>query len=529
MYVLQPDGSYKWVADSQPTQTGPGGLAGGANPKLPFEETGIGKLWTQLNRKTTPTFSVGGPTQQQLGQSQIGSNYTPGRGSLTSQLGYSQVGMTGGVMVGPGGAPVGQTPTTTEVPTNEVPPTTGTLGSDIVSGTATTDWTKLFQQFRAAGIDAAEATRLAQQQAAENTYAAQMRIAQTTARQNQMAAQQARQQISEQDFLRQRQIMQGAQARGLGASGIEQLAQTQARMQTGQNVNQLVQQEMMANEKLQNYIAGVEADKGQKLANADAQYYDNLFKLAGNDLENAKFLDSTQYRDKVFEWQQKNAADIAANNNLNTRLDLIRIMESQDLSDAGKKAVAAMMIDGGKISEQEGNDLLDQYLGASTGDRIVKGSFDWTTAIAVGSLAAVGIAAAVAFPPIAGGLMTGALGGAGLTVGGTAAAVAGGLTAGAAGGVAAGAVGGGIGNLLQNLSGNIKFNLPGFGEWEGTRAEAIDKNSPDSLVTQAFGDKQAFKDIDFILDGTTIKYNYKGVTYDKFNDAQAAWLRTQGR
>jgi hypothetical protein len=382
----------------------------------------------------------------------------------------------------------------------------GTLTTDgTTTGTPTTDWTQLFQQFRAAGIEAAEATRLAQQQAAQNTYASQLRTAQTTARQNQTAAQQARQQISEQSFMQQRQLTQGAQQRGLGGSGIEQLAQTQSRMQTGQNVNQLVEQEMLANEKVMNYIGSVEAEKGQKLANADAQYYDNIFKLAGNDLENAKFLDSTQYRDKVFDWQQKNAEDITANNNLNTRLDLIKIMESKDLSDAGKKAVAAMMLDGGKITDQEANDLLDQYLGTAAGDKIVKGKYDWTSALVTGGLAAIGLTIAT--------MATGGLS----------------IPAILLGSAIAGTIGGGVSQEIQNLQGKIAFNIPGIGEWKGTRAEAIDKSNPNSLVSRAFGDKQAFKDLQFTLEGTEVRFIYQGTTYDKFNDVQAVWLRAQGR
>jgi hypothetical protein len=336
--------------------------------------------------------------------------------------------------------------------------------------------------------------------------------------------------------MQQRQLMQGAQSRGLGGSGIEQLARTQQRMGTGQNINQLAQQEIVANEKLQNYISSVEAEKGQKLADADAQYYNNLFKLAGNDVENMKFLDSNQYRDKVFDWQKQNAAEITAANNLNTRLDLIGKLQSPDLTDNAKQSLIALMLDGNKINEQEANDLVDQYVSNAAGERLVKGSFDWTTAIAVGALAAAGIAAVVALPPlIAASPFMGAASAAGGTALGLKGAIglaAGATSAGLAGGTAAGVVGGGIGTLFRNLSGNISFTLSDGGTWKGTRADAIDKNNPNSLVSKEFGNRQAFKDIEFILDGTTVKYNYRGQTFDRFNDAQSAWLvssRTQNR
>jgi len=377
------------------------------------------------------------------------------------------------------------------------------FGSAILSGEG--DWVSMFQALRAAGVDAAEASQLARREAAEATYTAQLKNAQTASRQNQLAAQQARQQISEGAFTQERQLLQAASQRGLGGSGVEQLAQTQQRISAGQNINQLTQQQMLSNEKLQNYLGDVEAQKDTKLAEADAQYYNDLFKLAGNDLENMKFLDSNQYRDKVFDWQQKNAADITANNNLNTRLDLIRLLESQDLSDSGKKAVAAMMLEAGKIGDQEANDLLDQYLGTAVGDKLVKGKYDWTSALVTGGLAAAGLTIAT--------IATGGLS----------------IPAVLIGSAIAGTIGGGVSQEIQNLQGNISFNIPGIGEWKGTRAEAINKSNPNSLVSKAFGDKQAFKDIQFTLEGTEVKFIYQGNTYDKFNDVQAVWLRAQGR
>jgi hypothetical protein len=416
---------------------------------------------------------------------------------------------------------------------------TETQPESVDAGAPSTDWTQLFAQFRQSGLDAAEATRLAQQTAAQNTYEAQMRNAQTAARENQMAVRQAREQIAEQSFEQQRALTQGAQSRGLGGSGIEQLARTQQRMGTGRNINQLAQQEMLGNEKLMNYVSEVETKKGEKLAEADAQYYNNLFKLAGNDLENMKFLDSVAYRDKVFDWQKENAKEITDNNNLNTKLDLVGILENPNLSDAGKKSTIAMMLEGNKITQQEANDFADQYLGAAAGDKIIKGKFDWSTAIAVGALAAVGIAAVVAFPPliaatpflgaatVAGGT---ALGATKLAAAGALAKIgAGAATAGLAGGTAAGVTAGGISGLARNLGGKVSYRLSDGTEWNGTRADAIDKNNPNSVVVREFGNRQAFKDMQFALEGTEVKIVYKGVSYDRFKDAQSVWLRTQGR
>jgi hypothetical protein len=310
-------------------------------------------------------------------------------------------------------------------------------------------------------------------------------------------------------------------------------------MGTGQNINQLVQQEMLGNEKLQNFLSDVEAKKGEKLAEADAQYYNDLFKIAGNDLDNVKYLDSIEHRNKVLAWQEKNAQEITDNNNLNTEIDLIKILEDPTLSDTGKKSTIAIMLQGEKITQQKADDLLDQYLGAAAGDRIVKGKFDWTTAIAAGALVAVGIAAAVAFAPllagtsVAAGLTAGITGaaavGKGAAVLGGVKAVTGAAAAATAGGVTAGAAAGGISGLIERLSGNVSYRLSTGEDWKGTRAEAIDKNNPNSVVVREFGTRQSFKDMQFALEGTEVKIIYKGVSYDRFNDAQAAWLRQQGR
>ena len=43
-------------------------------------------------------------------------------------------------------------------------------------------------------------------------------------------------------MMQERALLQGAQQRGLGGSGLEQLGRTQQRMAVGQNLNQLSQQ-----------------------------------------------------------------------------------------------------------------------------------------------------------------------------------------------------------------------------------------------------------------------------------------------
>ena len=99
--------------------------------------------------------------------------------------------------------------------------------------------------------DLASQLRTYQDQLANTQSAADRRALAQNIRKTELAFQQARQQISEQDFMQQRALMQGAQSRGLGGSGLEQLGRTQARMQTGQQLNQLSQQ---YGDQLQGYL-----------------------------------------------------------------------------------------------------------------------------------------------------------------------------------------------------------------------------------------------------------------------------------
>jgi hypothetical protein len=110
-------------------------------------------------------------------------------------------------------------------------------------------------------------------------------------RKTERSYQQALQQISEQDFMQQRALTQGAQARGLGGSGLEQLGRTQARMQTGQQLNQLSQQ---YGDQLQGYLntqLGIE----EKLSTA----------LAGNALTQMGNINEAEIEALNLQWTQE--------------------------------------------------------------------------------------------------------------------------------------------------------------------------------------------------------------------------------
>jgi hypothetical protein len=65
------------------------------------------------------------------------------------------------------------------------------------------------------------------------------------AKKQQLAFSQGRQALSEQAFEQERALLAGAAARGVGGSGLEQLARVQQRMATGKGINQLAQQESL--------------------------------------------------------------------------------------------------------------------------------------------------------------------------------------------------------------------------------------------------------------------------------------------
>jgi hypothetical protein len=530
-YVKQPDGSVKWVS---PTGAKPPvlGQIGGAIQNMGAK---IGNDWTSMfqgvkdrnaqadadrNARMMAAYSAKNPTTTGSNPTQItgfdpyaASGIKPPTTSSSGSLSFFDPNAASlDAQIAAAGPAFQANLEKAKQQFNQQPVATSTTSTDTTAtGTTSTgttatgapDFLSLFQAYVKAGADAATASQLARRDAAESTYAAQLKNAQTAAKQNQLAAQQGRQQIAEGSFTQERQLLQAASQRGLGGSGIEQLAQTQQRIGAGQQINQLVQQEMLGNEKLQNYLGDVAAQKDTKIAEADAQYYNDLFKLAGNDLENMKFLDSTQYRDKVFDWQKDNAAETLKTANLNTRIDLINALERTDLSDTAKKSITAMMIEAGVVPEAEGNKLIKDYIGTAAGENIVSGKFDWTAAILTGGLAAVGLTAATI---ATGGTIWGAI-----------------LPALAAGGAV-----GTVGGMWKSLTDSIDFELSDGGEWKGTRAEAIDKNNTNSVVSREFGNRPGFRDIEYFLDGTIIKYKYGGTVYDKFNQAQLAWQSRQG-
>ena len=408
----------------------------------------------------------------------------------------------------------------TETETETETETGGETDLDAGDGTFTgttqgTDFNALFEQYMAAGLSAANAAQAARRQAAENTYQAQLRNAQTQGKQNQLAAQLARQQISEQDFMQQRALMQGAQSRGLGGSGLEQLGRTQARMQTGQNINQLVNQEIAANEGLRNYLGDIEAKRDTALAEADAQAEAAKFSLVGGNIDNMMKLDEIQFRNKTFEWQKENAAEAAKRADLQSSIDLMTVLNDPNVNSGVKKAITAMMIDAGIVSEEEGNSMFSNAAGDGAGDAIIKDKFNWASALAgsgAGALSGGAVGATIGSFILPG---IGSAVGAGI-----------GATAGAIGGFFAGERA--ADGVNKNLNLKVKFTDSNGNTWTGTGKEAIDKNDRNSLVYQ-FRNRASYNDIQpFIATNGNINFRVGNQTFDTYNKADTFWQQRQG-
>jgi hypothetical protein len=384
--------------------------------------------------------------------------------------------------------------------------TGGTTGGDTGGETDTgtyeseRDWTTLFNAYRQAGLSAADATRTAQKQAAENTYKAQLAQAQEQGRLNRLASQTARQQISEQDFMQQRALMQGAQSRGLGGSGLEQLGRTQARMSTGQQLNQLAQQEIAANTELRNYLGQKSAERETGLSNAEATYQVQAYNVLGKDLDQLKYLDSIEYRNEVFAWQKENAADEAARYKVDKQEQLLLYLGSSEIDDYTKVALTKLAKEAGTITDERESELLSSYLGTDAANYIYQDEFDWNTPLKLSVLGLGG--GTVAAGPI-GGIL------------------------GAAGGFAVGTGLEAIRNVFGDpLKGNYTFtNTKTGATFRGTGAEAIDKKDPNSLV-YAYRNRAGYNDIEPFIKNGTIFFRVNGKEFQTYSQAENEWRVT---
>jgi hypothetical protein len=226
-------------------------------------------------------------------------------------------------------------------------------------------------------------------------------------------------------------------------------------------------------------------------------------------------LDEIQFRNKTFEWQKENAAEAAKRADLQSSIDLMTVLNDPNLNSGFKKAVTAMLIDAGIVSEEEGNSLLSNSVGDAAGDAIIKDKFNWASALAgsgSGALTGGAVGATIGSFILPG---IGSAVGAGI-----------GATAGAIGGFFAGERA--ADGVNKNLNLKVKFTDSNGNTWTGTGKEAIDKNDRNSLVYQ-FRSRASYNDIQpFIANNGNINFRVGNQTFDTYNKADTFWQQRQG-
>jgi DNA-binding phage protein len=258
--------------------------------------------------------------------------------------------------------------------------TTGIAAPTFTPPTDSLDWTRNLAGVTAQGQALAGATRTAQQQNINTQYAEQLKAIQTAARQQQLSEQQARQQIAEQSFTRERQLLETAAQRGLGASGIEQLARVQQRTATGQQINQLAQQSGVQREQLANALSQASAQKGAALNQAEINYLTTNLQLnqaqfqqgiSLEDRERANAYQDFQARlasaefasgQDYMKWQKDNSKEQARLLGVKNKQDVLAVLADPNLSEDWKNAWVQLNTDAGFITEAEGKDWISKNL-----------------------------------------------------------------------------------------------------------------------------------------------------------------------
>jgi hypothetical protein len=145
-------------------------------------------------------------------------------------------------------------------PSTSPTPTAGQMPTDMTSGGLFKQQQTLSQQIKDFQTSAASGAAKAQRDALA-----------TEINKNNLLYQQARQQIGEDAFTRDRALLQGAEQRGLGGSGIERLAQTQQRMQTGRQISGLTQDQATKNQQARQASFSIEENLRNTLSQSALQ------------------------------------------------------------------------------------------------------------------------------------------------------------------------------------------------------------------------------------------------------------------
>jgi DNA-binding phage protein len=281
---------------------------------------------------------------------------------------------------------------------------TGSSTSGVVTPTfnptaSTTDWTAKLAGVTVSGKELNQKTLDALKENINTQYTEQLKAIQTQAKQGQLAEQQARQQIAEAAFTRERQLLEAASQRGLGGSGLEQLSKVQQRTVVGQQINQLAQQTGLQREQLTNALSQAAAAKNAALTQAEinalttqlqldqADFQQGLslddrnraqaYQKFQADLASAEFTNQTEY----IQWQKDNAKEQAKLLGVRNKQDALAVLADPNASEDFKKAWIKLNLDAGFITEQEATEWGAKNLKSVNPEEVVNTNTDYTSVL----------------------------------------------------------------------------------------------------------------------------------------------------
>lgn len=129
-------------------------------------------------------------------------------------------------------------------------------------------------------------------------------------RQQRLAYNATRADLEEQAYMANRSAMQSAAARGLGGSGLQQLAQLQNLIQTSQATNTAAQSNVSAQSELTKNLQRGEQDYSTDVANVETNYLNAIKAIdanLANQIANAYYNEETRYQNALQSAQQFNA------------------------------------------------------------------------------------------------------------------------------------------------------------------------------------------------------------------------------
>lgn len=344
----------------------------------------------------------------------------------------------------------------------------------------------------------------ASQQQAQTNYQTGLNSLRQQLQQQRLNMNQSRGQIAEQSAMQQRQIQNQMASRGLGNSGLRDLAGLQSQMAAGGAINQLEQQNGLVQQEAINTRRSLSNELTQNLRAADLTHADQM----------------VQSDEKTYQQQEQAKQYVQS-----TVLELARMAES-GASETDVKTWAKLMgLDMDSLDESTLESLSN--IGAGKKDEIAEltgvdvnsvAEFGATTGrgVALGTafLGALAIAAGIAAVPFTGGISLGLVG-----------AGAAGVTAGTTGAVA-------MGNVWRtspkNKDGSSGINY----QLGGNTINTTSREDAENKITDYYAGKYSEVGSGLIkievARNADVKFVYNGTKYNTFGEARTA-LRSAPR